>query len=538
LLGKGGKTKNKLARVSGADLELFERDLTLEIKGTDKQRRAARKYAECVMAQRVGPVTLEDDDRDEDRTIVDVPQHAVGFVTGKNGNFLRTIEEEWCVIMFFVEFSNARGKSTERLAIFGTKRGRKGAELKVMSAVECKEPGFYKDFDERTDPGDDFGVETEDFKNGDECSYALGKQGATRKKLEAASQAVLQYIGQTIVYAGTRKQRKACRQYMSWLFKQLDGPVDVDTRDRDDVIVIEVPQDTVGYITGARRAAMIAMEAEWGVFMFFCDFKSRPAAGAQNTESDDRRSRDEGRSKKFEKLLIFGPERSRTGAELKVLSSVETKNTGHVTRQLKEKINEKSGFAKDSFYLKDEDVAYALGKGGTTRMKLQVSSGCILQYIGNYAVLAGTGAQRKRCREFLQWLLAQRRGSITVSDVNRRDDCTEVHIPNNVKGWITGNRGSELRRIEQETDTFLFMALDKGGDERLLILGHDPGDRSSDKGRQRAERLINDLVQERLRNYSEPRGGRGGGGGRRGRDSRSNSRGRRDSRDRGRGRRY
>ena len=30
-----------------------------------------------------------------------------------------------------------------------------------MSAVECKEPGFYKDFDERTDPGDDFGVETE-----------------------------------------------------------------------------------------------------------------------------------------------------------------------------------------------------------------------------------------------------------------------------------------------------------------------------------------------------------------------------------------
>jgi hypothetical protein len=77
------------------------------------------------------------------------------------------------------------------------------------------------------------------------------------------------------------------------------------------------------------------------------------------------------------------------------------------------------------------------------------------------------------------------------------------------------------------------MALDKGGDERLLILGHNPGDRSSEKGRARAERLVNDLVQEKLRNYSEPRGGRGGR-----RDSRSPSRGRRDSRDRGRGRRY
>ena len=48
------------------------------------------------MAQRVGPVKLEDDDHDNDRTLVDVPQHAIGFVTGKNGNFLRTIEEEWC----------------------------------------------------------------------------------------------------------------------------------------------------------------------------------------------------------------------------------------------------------------------------------------------------------------------------------------------------------------------------------------------------------------------------------------------------------
>ena len=30
--------------------------------------------------------------------------------------------------------------------------------------------------------------------------------------------------------------------------------------------------------------------------------------------------------------------------------------------------------------------------------------------------------------------------------------------------------GGMLRRIEQETDTFLFMALDKHGDERLLMV--------------------------------------------------------------------
>jgi hypothetical protein len=278
--------------------------------------------------------------------------------------------------MFFVDISSGRGRDNERRAIFGAPPGRKGAQLKVMSAVECKVPGFYKNIDDDPEDDGDWGVEVEDFKNSDECSYALGKQGATRKKLEAASGAILQYVGNTICYAGQKKERQKGKQYMKWLFKQLDGPVTVDTRDRDDCTVVDVPQDTVGYITGARRAAMISMEAEWGVFMFFSDFKS-----------DRREDRDGQKSKKTEELMIFGLERKRKGAELKVKSSIETKNPGFITRQLKEKIHDDKGLAVDTFYLRDEDVAYALGKGGSTRIKLQLSSGCILQYIGNYACL-------------------------------------------------------------------------------------------------------------------------------------------------------
>lgn len=47
-----------------------------------------------VMAQRTGPVTITDDYDDGDMTMLSVPQEAVGFVTGRAGNFLRTIEEE------------------------------------------------------------------------------------------------------------------------------------------------------------------------------------------------------------------------------------------------------------------------------------------------------------------------------------------------------------------------------------------------------------------------------------------------------------
>ncbi len=38
VLGRGGSTKKKIARVCGAELDLNEHDLVLEIHGTDVQR--------------------------------------------------------------------------------------------------------------------------------------------------------------------------------------------------------------------------------------------------------------------------------------------------------------------------------------------------------------------------------------------------------------------------------------------------------------------------------------------------------------------
>ncbi|CAE7273642.1 unnamed protein product [Symbiodinium sp. KB8] len=89
------------------------------------------------------------------------------------------------------------------------------------------------------------------------------------------------------------------------------------------------------------------------------------------------------------------------------------------------------------------------------------------------------------------------------------------------RSWVTGNRGSELRRMELETGTYMFMALDKRGEERLLIFSVDSGSKTSEKGRAAAERLVNEMIQEKLRGD-----GRG----------RSDSRARSDSRGRGRSR--
>merc|ERR1740139_531081 len=87
--------------------------------------------------------------------------------------------------MFFADYrSKDRGQSgqTEKLAIFGPRRGRRGAELKVMAAVETKSPGYFNDRLKEEDEEDDWGLKTITLKP-DELSYALGKKGMTRKKL-------------------------------------------------------------------------------------------------------------------------------------------------------------------------------------------------------------------------------------------------------------------------------------------------------------------------------------------------------------------
>ena len=64
------------------------------------------------MAQRVGPVTIDDNSEDDDLTVIQVPSEAVGFVTGSQGNFLRQVEEEWGTLMFFADF-RGRGERHE-----------------------------------------------------------------------------------------------------------------------------------------------------------------------------------------------------------------------------------------------------------------------------------------------------------------------------------------------------------------------------------------------------------------------------------------
>ncbi|CAJ1405014.1 unnamed protein product [Effrenium voratum] len=285
ILGRGGKTKHKIARVSGATLELHEHNCTVEIMGEEPERRKARKYINLVRAQRVGPVHVTPEQHDDgDLTMFPVPSSCVGFVTGSQGNFLRTCEEEWGTLMFFCDYQGPGGSSddSENLAIFGTRAGRTGAELKVMAAIEAKIPSYFtKDLGDECS-SEDWGRDTIPLED-EELSFALGKDGSTRKKLARASGCILEYVGYVAFLAGSVPARRRCRDYLTWLLKQRTGTVYVDTQNRNDVTVVNMPQDFEGVGSVFKSMALRGIEQETKTFCFL-----------------------EGNTSKSERLLIFG----------------------------------------------------------------------------------------------------------------------------------------------------------------------------------------------------------------------------------------
>merc|ERR1740121_1678472 len=219
--------------------------------------------------------------------------------------------------------------------------------------------------------------------------------------------------------------------------------------------------------------------------MFFMNIKSMKA--------------DRGSTGGSEQLIIFGDERGRRGAELKVLHEIERLKPGKIARDFREKSSRKDGFDTDYMEIESEFMNYLVGKRGATQQKVEKAAGCVLLYVGSFACIAGDYKERQRCREYLGWLLKQLKGPFTVTNVKSRDDCTEVYVPNHCKGTVMGSKGVELRRVEQETNVFSFMALDENDEERLLIFSKEAGSKTSPLGRAAAERQIQEIVEKKER---------------------------------------
>ncbi|OEH79029.1 kh domain-containing protein [Cyclospora cayetanensis] len=305
----------------------------------------------------------------------------------------------------------------------------------------------------------------------DDASFILGAGGRTKRKLSHVCGAELnieERNGRTVLeMRGTKDTIERAKLYVGFVMQQRVGPVQLppDAETRDDLTIIEVPHECVGYVTGRKGAGLRSVEEEWNTLMFFTDLR-----------------------------------RARRGSELKVMSAVEQKMPGYFTDNITEGSSNNDGFDTDYVTISEKDYSYALGQRGSTRKKLARASGAILEYVGRIAFVAGTLPERMRAKQYLQWLCMQRTSFVHVDTVGR-DDCEVVNLPLDAVAYVTGSKGSNLRRVEEETGTFIFLdGARGGGEERLLIFCYDVDARR--RARVRIEERIDEKLSGRARRQS------------------------------------
>lgn len=353
-----------------------------------------------------------------------------------------------------------------------------------------------------------------------EAGFLIGERGATKRKVQKVSQTKIEIADSEInpetsivTIRGTDTNRAKARRYVAWVLRQPEGKIFCDLGDdvvRENVSVVDVPAEAMAFVVGAKGKTLRSVEEEYGTLMFF-----------GHTEKDQPDS--------SEKLIICGDRENRRGAELKVMSSVETKVQGYFVDyekndpELKQPLMQpgdglKDGFAYDQFPFTEEEFSYALGKFGRVRRKLAKASGCVMEYVGRVAIMSGNKEQRARCWDYTNWLMKQRRNNGTCSvDPNARNDCEICDVPGSIDlPRLQGN----CHKVEEATGTFIFTTdfekpVAEGQDKTLLICSHDSA------SRRKARRMVEDLIDGRRdvfqdNNRGGPRG-RGGGGGNRGR---------------------
>mmetsp|Transcript_64190 Transcript_64190/g.139634 ORF Transcript_64190/g.139634 Transcript_64190/m.139634 type:complete len:919 (-) Transcript_64190:135-2891(-) len=512
VLGSGGKTKNKLCVVSGAKIDLTDDkhdrgSSRLEIRGTKKQVSYARKYVEYVIAQRLGPVKIDDPAKHEDLTILVVPADTVSFITGRQGSFLRLLEEEWGTLCFFLHVDPKNPPTTvdptrtERLAIFGPDRSRRGAELKVMSAIEMKQPGFFtKSLSPSESQEEGFATETVALRD-EEYSYASGKGGSTRKKLARASGCIVEYVGNLAFFSGLRNERALAREYLSWIMLQRVGEhVKVDHKGRDDVTLTMVPTSSIGYLTGTRGQSIRAIEEETNTFCFIesskdgsedqapvmifgrlddrryaetmvweriANAQKSDEVGDHHTYSGGRKGKGKGGSKGHGHE---GKGRYRDGGKGGYRDSTGMESTERERPQRRDSGN------SEFLSITDDDAAFLMGPGGKTKRKIAAVSGATLYLNTNCLDIVGNKEERERAKKYVQLVMAQRVGPVLLDDVDQHDDLSIIEVPAEAVSFVTGKQGSFLRLVEEEFGTLLFfLDFNKSNRrdqlERLAIFG-------------------------------------------------------------------
>ena len=110
-------------------------------------------------------------------------------------------------------------------------------------------------------------------------------------------------------------------------------------------------------------------------------------------------------------------------------------------------------------------TAYLLGSRGATKQRLADFTGCQLEIGHSRVELIGRQEERELARMCVEITLQQRngsgRGTIEYDELERREDCSTIDVPQPAVGFLLGAKGATLRQMETKHRVFMFFNNDR-----------------------------------------------------------------------------
>mmetsp|Transcript_71030 Transcript_71030/g.219600 ORF Transcript_71030/g.219600 Transcript_71030/m.219600 type:complete len:433 (-) Transcript_71030:36-1334(-) len=368
------------------------------------------------------------------------------------------------------------------------------------------------------------------MNDGEMKAKVIGKGGLVRQKIAKTCGSCLDYIGTSAYVVGTSDERAHTAKVLELVQVSASGAVDSVPGELEAICTrVTVPYDASFMVTGKQRATMNQIEEESGTLMFWAPaaaVAAAPAAAEGELEltvgkfiqgrfnkkwfeatileiiedkSGERSAKvrwdyDEtevsvvaasdirevpsgkdaepparGDAGDIRTLAIFGPERPRKLAELRVMSTVEQKCPG--TYKDVEGTASGDGFGHEVLRLGPQEAQRC---GEKRQCAAAAAAHCCLEQIGDAAHLAGTGAERARARDYIRWLAME---TPSVPEASSREDVDVLSVPEGKRANLVEYA---VAPIEKDTETLAFF---EGGtaadaDARLFVCGHDSAKRA------------------------------------------------------------
>jgi hypothetical protein len=426
--------------------------------------------------------------------------------------------------------------ATCKFHIYGPVRGRMELELKVLRLVEAKVPGFVSNKPRATDETDGLGFSVVPLHNNGELKGKVtGKGGTVRLKLSKASGAGLEYIGNDAWLVGSGPERAKAKALLDLVQTSQMGAVEEVPEVLEDICTsVVVPADASPMVMGKGRATMNSLEDETGVLSFWAPGKKvevpepaklevakdskleglfkHPKRGDEWYECKVLEVLDDGKKVKVQwdydpdekteidvatecrkiltgkaleeriagealasskTLVIFGLERARTMVCLRVKAAVEPKFPGTFPsgKVASSSSSDGEAFGVVAVEFTEDELSRC---GNDRRAAAGKAAGCICEQVGKALFLAGSGAERSRCSDYVKWLAMDKR-----SVPQGRDDVSELIVSAAKQDRFDAY---DVDPIEKEFETLCFFddgASSASKERRMVVIGQDAAKRDA-----------------------------------------------------------